>query len=186
MSFRLTSPHFLTAAALLGGVFRAGAAVPSDIAQLDFFEKKIRPVLTEQCYECHSATSKKVKGGLLLDTGEGLLKGGDSGPAVVAGKPEKSLLLISMKHSDPDPDLAMPPKKDALPDEVIADFTQWIKMGAPDPRDGKATRKNTWDTRPPKRIGLPADRQSGGAREALRRMRKSSSRIRSMPLSWPS
>jgi hypothetical protein len=135
----------LTAAALLGGVFSVEAAVPSDLAQLDFFEKKIRPVLSEQCYECHSATSKKVKGGLLLDTAEGVLKGGDSGPAVVPGKPAKSLLLATMKHSDPDPDLAMPPKKDALPDEVLADFEQWIKMGAPDPRDGKATRKNAWD-----------------------------------------
>ena len=145
MSFRLVSPRLLTAAALLGGIFRAGAAAPSDLAQLDFFEKKIRPVLSEQCYECHSATSKKVKGGLLLDTAEGLAKGGDSGAAIVPGKPGKSLLLISMKHSDPDPDLAMPPKKDILPDEVLADFTQWIKMGAPDPRDGKATRKAGWD-----------------------------------------
>jgi hypothetical protein len=135
----------LTAAALLGGVVSAGAAVPSDLAQLDFFEKKIRPVLSQQCYECHSATAKKVKGGLLLDTADGVLKGGDSGPSIVPGKPEKSLLLTSMKHSDPDPDLAMPPKKDQLAAEVIADFEQWIKMGAPDPRDGKATRKNAWD-----------------------------------------
>ncbi|EDY17001.1 protein of unknown function DUF1549 [Chthoniobacter flavus Ellin428] len=145
MTVRLTSPRLLTVAAVLSGVASAGAAVPSDLAQLDFFEKKIRPVLSEQCYECHSATSKKVKGGLLLDTAEGILKGGDSGPSIVAGKPEKSLLLTSMKHSDPDPDLAMPPKKDQLPAEVIADFEQWIKMGAPDPRDGKATRKAAWN-----------------------------------------
>lgn len=141
----LTSTRVLTAAVLLGGILRAGAAAPSDLQQLDFFEKKIRPVLADQCYECHSASAKKTKGGLLLDTSEGLLAGGDSGPAIVPGKPDKSLLLITMKHADPDPDMAMPPKKDILPDEVLADFAQWIKMGAPDPRDGKATRKLAWD-----------------------------------------
>src|SRR6516225_11072721 len=102
MTVRVSSPRLLTAAALLGGVVGTGAAVPSDLAQLDFFEKKIRPVLSEQCYECHSATAKKVKGGLLLDTADGVLKGGDSGPSVVPGKPEKSLLLTTMKHADSD------------------------------------------------------------------------------------
>jgi len=122
----------------------AHAAAPSDLAQLDFFEKKIRPVLSEQCYECHSAGAKKIKGGLLLDTREGVLKGGDSGLAVVPGKPQKSLLLSTMKHEDPDESLHMPPKKEQLPEEVIANFEKWIKMGAPDPRDGKATRLS-WD-----------------------------------------
>ena len=123
----------------------AGAAAVSDLAQLDFFEKKIRPVLVESCYECHSVDAKKVKGGLYLDTADALLKGGDSGPAIVPRKPEKSLLLISMRHEDKDPDMAMPPKKDKLSDAVLADFEQWIKMGAPDPRDGKSTRKLAWD-----------------------------------------
>jgi hypothetical protein len=122
----------------------AQAAAPSDLAQLDFFEKKIRPVLAEQCYECHSASSKKVKGGLLLDTREGTLKGGDSGAAVVPGKPQKSLLLSTMKHEDADESLHMPPKKEILPEEVLADFEKWIKMGAPDPRDGKA-KALAWD-----------------------------------------
>jgi len=141
----LTSTRVLTVAVLLGGILRAGAAAPSDLQQLDFFEKKIRPVLADNCYECHSASARKTKGGLLLDTSEGLLAGGDSGPAIVPGKPDKSLLLLTMKHADPDPDMAMPPKKDILPDEVLADFAQWIKMGAPDPRDGKTTRKPGWD-----------------------------------------
>src|ERR1043165_1384446 len=105
MSIRLQRACLFTAAAL-GGSFSAPAAAPSDLAQLDFFEKKIRPVLSESCYECHSADSKKVKGGLLLDTREGLLKGGDSGAAVVPGKPNKSLLLTTMRHEDPDPDMA--------------------------------------------------------------------------------
>ncbi len=137
--------HLLTTAAILGGSFAASAAAPSDLVQLDFFEKKIRPVLAESCYECHSASAKKLKGGLLLDTAEGLLTGGDSGPAIVPGKPAKSLLLATMRHEDPDPDLNMPPKKDMLPDHVLADFEQWIKMGAPDPRDGKMSRKLAWD-----------------------------------------
>src|SRR6202012_5992850 len=124
-----------TAAALFGGAFHAFAAAPSSLAQLVFFEKKIRPVLSDNCNEGHRAEAKKVKGGLLLDTAEGLLKGGDTGPAIVPGKPQKSLLIAVMKHADPGPDMAMPPKKDVLPEEVLADFTTWIKMGAPDPRD---------------------------------------------------
>jgi hypothetical protein len=132
-------------AAALQFPYFAGAAAVSDLAQLDFFEKKIRPVLAKECYECHSAEAKKIKGGLYLDTAEGVLKGGDSGPAIVPGKPEKSLLLITMRHADKDPDMAMPPKKDILSDEVLADFEKWIKMGAPDPRDGKATRRLAWD-----------------------------------------
>ena len=135
-----------TTVAALTVTFSAQAGAPSDLAQLDFFEKKIRPVLADSCYECHSAGAKKVKGGLLLDTREDLLKGGDSGPGIVAGNPKKSLILISMKHEDKDPDMAMPPKKDKLSDEVLADFEQWIKMGAPDPRSGKGIAKSaTWD-----------------------------------------
>jgi cytochrome c553 len=126
--------------------YLAGAAAPSDLAQLDFFEKKIRPVLAESCYECHSASAKKLKGGLYLDTADGLVKGGDSGPGIVPGNPAKSLLLITMRHEDKDPDMAMPPKKDKLSDAVIADFEQWIKMGAPDPRTERGIAKSaTWD-----------------------------------------
>jgi cytochrome c553 len=145
MSISPKYARVLSVAAVLGAASAASASAPSDLAQLDFFEKKIRPVLAQECYECHSADAKKVKGGLLLDTAEGVLKGGDSGPSIVPGKPGKSLLLLTMQHADPDPDMAMPPKKDQLPDQVLADFEQWIKMGAPDPRDGKVTRKLAWD-----------------------------------------
>ncbi len=99
---------------------------------LAFFESKIRPALVEHCYECHS-TDKKQKGGLVLDTRDGLHAGGDTGPAIVTGAPEKSLLVKALKHQG---DLQMPPKK-RLPETVVADFEQWIKNGAPDPRDGK-------------------------------------------------
>src|SRR5437588_565124 len=111
MSIRTKHVCAATFVAALQVPYFAGAAV-SDLTQLDFFEKKIRPVLVESCYECHSADAKKLKGGLYLDTADGLLKGGDSGPAIVPRNPAKSLLLISMRHEDKDPDMAMPPKKD--------------------------------------------------------------------------
>src|SRR5438477_297745 len=117
--------RFVSAISALSLTVPAFAGAPSNLEQLDFFEKKIRPVLKENCYECHSSESKKVKGGLLLDTREGLEKGGDSGSAIVAGKPNKSLLLQTMRHEDSDPDMAMPPKKDKLSDAVLADFDQW-------------------------------------------------------------
>ncbi|MEI6714833.1 MAG: PSD1 and planctomycete cytochrome C domain-containing protein [Verrucomicrobiota bacterium] len=124
----------------------AVAAAPSDLAQLDFFEKKIRPVLVDQCYECHSETSKKIRGNLLLDSRDGLLKGGDSGPAIVPGNPKKSLLVSSIRHEEKDPDMAMPPKKDKLSEAIIADFEEWVKMGAPDPRAGSGVVKGlAWD-----------------------------------------
>ena len=103
--------------------------------QEEFFEKKIRPVLVEKCYLCHSASSKPPMGGLRLDARDSLLKGGDRGPAIVPGDPEKSLLIqaISYRHLD----LKMPPNG-KLPDEQIADLIDWIKMGAPDPRTAAA------------------------------------------------
>ncbi len=105
-----------------------------DAQGLEFFEKKIRPALVENCIKCHSAADNKVKGGLALDSKEGVAKGGETGPAVVSGKPELSLLVKAILY---DGDLKMPPKG-KLPAEVIADLAQWVKMGAPDPR----TKKN--------------------------------------------
>jgi len=98
-----------------------------------FFESKVRPVLVKQCYECHSVESGKSKGGLTLDTKQGIRSGGDTGPAVVPGDAAESLLLAAIKHSDPD--LEMPPKKAKLSEAVIADFETWIKTGAADPRE---------------------------------------------------
>ncbi len=93
-----------------------------------FFESKIRPVLAEHCYECHSVDSGKSKGSLMLDTKQALRAGGDTGPAVVPGDAAKSLLLSAIKHTDPD--LEMPPKKPQLSKAVIADIETWIKSGA--------------------------------------------------------
>jgi hypothetical protein len=108
---------------------------PKDTA---FFEAKVRPVLVEHCYSCHSSTGKKVRGGLLLDTRAGWAKGGDSGPAIVPGDLENSLLVQAVKYSEPD--IQMPPKG-KLPDEAIAVLVEWVKRGAPDPRTGPASMK---------------------------------------------
>ena len=101
---------------------------------MEFFEAKIRPVLAEHCYQCHSVKSEKIKAGLLMDSRAGLLKGGESGPAVVPGKPDDSLLIKAVRH-DQALDLSMPPKKPKLPDATIADLTTWVKAGAPWPKE---------------------------------------------------
>ncbi|MCH2060202.1 MAG: PSD1 and planctomycete cytochrome C domain-containing protein [Verrucomicrobiales bacterium] len=98
--------------------------------ELKFFESKIRPVLVESCYQCHS-TDEKIRGGLNLDTREGIRHGGDSGPAVTPGDLKNSLLWTAINWAESD--YEMPPKR-KLPASVIADFRQWIEMGAPDPR----------------------------------------------------
>src|SRR5262245_7390416 len=99
---------------------------------LNFFESKVRPVFTEHCYKCHSPAKGKIKGGLELDWKGGWEKGGDSGPALVPGDPEKSLLIKAVRYTDPD--LQMPPKGEKLSNAQINDLIAWIKMGAPDPR----------------------------------------------------
>lgn len=106
--------------------------------ELNFFEAKIRPVLIKECYGCHSAKTGATKGGLMVDSKEALLMGGDSGPAIVPGDLVESLLWGSINHED----FNMPPGK-MLSDKVIADFEKWIKMGAPDPRVMKVTEINS-------------------------------------------
>lgn len=136
-----------------------------DLASIDFFEKKIRPVLVKSCYECHSAEADTTKGGLALDTREGTRRGGDSGPAVVPGDLSASLLMEAIGFENKD--FAMPPQKSGgkLPDAVIRDFEEWVKMGAPDPRDGAAkvaTKEGLWEVarewwawQPPARSAAP-------------------------------
>ena len=102
--------------------------VQGAVSDTDFFEKKIRPILAENCYECHSAASKKLKGGLRVDSLAGLLKGGETGPAIVPGKPEASLLYLAITHHDKD--LTMPPKKPKLSEAILADVGRWIQDGA--------------------------------------------------------
>lgn len=129
---------------------------------LAFFEAKIRPMFVEHCYECHSAGSKLLKGGLHLDTREGSRKGGDTAPAVVPGSLEKSLILQALEYTDEN--LKMPPKG-KLPDAVIKDFRRWIASGAPDSREPvpTVTRKpidlaagrQFWSFAPLKRPAVP-------------------------------
>ncbi len=97
--------------------------------QTTFFESKIRPVLVRECYSCHSTKVGPVKGGLWLDTKEGMVTGGDSGAAIVAGDLEASLLWNAINHVD----YRMPPRK-KLSNEMLSDFRKWIERGAPDPR----------------------------------------------------
>ena len=103
--------------------------------QTKFFETKIRPVLARECYSCHSTQVGAVKGGLWVDTKEGLLTGGDSGPAIVPKDLEESMLFNAINHID----YNMPPRK-KLSNEIINDFKTWIEMGAPDPRVRKSKK----------------------------------------------
>ena len=118
----------------LGTAASLPAATPEE--GLAFFEKRIRPLLEEYCYECHSADAKKVKGGLRLDSREGWVKGGESGPAIVPGKPDESLLIRAVRYWDKE--FQMPPKH-PLPPESVKDLVDWVKLGAPDPRAGEST-----------------------------------------------
>ena len=140
---------FLVGTPQLAGAEKKPAA--DGAAGLDFFEAKIRPVLVEHCYKCHSVEAGKSKGDLLLDSREAIRAGGDRGPAVVPGDPEASLLLTAISHADPD--LKMPPKKERLPEAVIDDIRTWIRMGAADPREEVAANA----TRPP--VDLEAGRR---------------------------
>src|SRR5436190_12459144 len=108
----------------------AGADADTDKATA-FFESRIRPVLVEHCYKCHSSQAKSPKGGLRVDSRDALLRGGGSGPAIVPGKPDDSLVLKAMSHEG---EVAEMPPDEKLPAHVVADFRRWIASGAPDPR----------------------------------------------------
>ena len=123
-------------------IFSKAAAADLTPAQSDFFESKIRPILADRCYKCHSTLAEKIKGGLQLDSREALLKGGDTGKAIVPGDPEASLLIKAVRYTDPD--LQMPKDK-KLDDDQIADLVAWVKMGAPDPRSATADQRKWSD-----------------------------------------
>ncbi|HEY1066536.1 MAG TPA: c-type cytochrome domain-containing protein, partial [Pirellulales bacterium] len=99
--------------------------------QLEFFEKHVRPVFVRYCHECHSGDEPKAS--LRLDVRSGMMQGGDSGPAVVPGKPEESLLVASVKY-EPDADYKMPPKGKLPPDDLAA-IIKWVEIGAPWPAE---------------------------------------------------
>lgn len=116
-----------TLAFLLLFVAAPGHAASTERTAVEFFEQKVRPILVERCFACHSQAAGKKKGGLVLDSRAALLRGGDSGPAVVPGQPDKSLLFHAVRHANSD--LKMPPKA-KLAEAQIADLAHWIKQGA--------------------------------------------------------
>ena len=159
------------------GTFAASlpAAEPQD---LEFFEQKIRPVLVQHCYSCHSADAAekgKLRGELALDTRAAVTKGGETGPSVVPGKPDESLLLKALQYDG----LEMPPTG-KLPEAVIADFRRWIELGAPDPRDGApsagkkreinlAEGKQFWSFQPLVDVAVPEVTQSAWVKTPIDR-----------------
>ncbi len=151
------------------------AAAEIEPAQLDFFEKKIRPVLAKNCYMCHSAEAKTRMGGLSLDTKQGIRNGGQRGHAVVPGDVEAGVLLAALRYEGK---LKMPPMG-KLPDGVIEDFAAWIEMGAPDPREIKIAQAQStidvekgrkyWAFQPPQKADPPAVKYTGWPRGAVDR-----------------
>lgn len=110
----------------------ASPAFATPLEDVEFFERKIRPLLIENCFECHADATGTTKGGLALDSRPGWERGGDSGPAIVPGEIEKSLLMRAVKYADPE--VHMPPRG-KLSETAIRDIETWIAMGAPDPRE---------------------------------------------------
>ncbi|MHB1559860.1 MAG: PSD1 and planctomycete cytochrome C domain-containing protein, partial [Isosphaeraceae bacterium] len=191
---RWPGPRFVRA---LGAILRLGAIVAvvvvGAIARgdepgkqregVDFFESKVRPVLVEHCFQCHSAGAKSVKGGLRLDSLDGMKKGGDTGPAVVPGDVDASLLVQAVRYGDEQ--MKMPPKG-RLPDATIAALEGWVRSGAAMPHGveasaGKATARKKppgtdfeaarshWAYQPIRRPAIPEVKHPEWARAAIDR-----------------
>ena len=143
------------------------ASTKTDTAGIRLFESKIRPLLVQRCYPCHSHSAGKSEGGLFLDSRQGIREGGDRGPAVVPGKPDESLLLTAISQTDPD--FRMPPKGKRVSDDLLRDVKNWIRSGAPDPREQTETTgppvdmeagRRFWSMQKPMRHGLPDTKNS--------------------------
>jgi hypothetical protein len=145
---------------------------------VEFFEKRIRPILSEHCEECHSSNATRLGGSLLLDSRDGVRKGGDSGRVLEPGNADASLLIKVVRYTD---DIKMPPKG-KLPATAIADLETWVKMGAPDPREKVTSRKayasweetlksrrNWWSLRPVQDPALPNVGDARWSRTAIDR-----------------
>ena len=155
----------LTSLTLIALVPMARAITPE---QTEFFEKKVRPVLADQCYKCHGP--KKQKAELRVDSREAILKGSDVGPVVVPGKPEESSFIKSLRHEG---DSKMPEKADKLPDDQIAALEEWVRMGMPWPENEKPATagfsveatKSHWSWQP---LREPAVPEVGGQKSEVR------------------
>jgi hypothetical protein len=162
----MNRPRFSHALILLAGL-SAGTTFAADDAQrsaMKFFENEVRPILVKRCFDCHSKT--KQKGGLRVDHIGFLKSGGDTGPALVPGHPEKSALMEAIRYADED--FQMPPKNNGgkMPDAEIAVLEKWIKIGAPWPEDASKKvvvteggfteeQRNYWFFQPVKKVSPP-------------------------------
>ncbi|MFO0964496.1 MAG: c-type cytochrome domain-containing protein [Gemmataceae bacterium] len=156
----------------------AGAAQerrPPAPADLAFFEAKVRPILAERCFSCHSTKAKKTRGGLALDSRERVLEGGDSGPIATAGKPDESRLVEAISHKNPK--LSMPPTG-KLPDGERAILVEWVRRGLPYPETGKkltrpsvdvAEGRKFWSFQPVRRTSAPPVKRKDWVRKPLTR-----------------
>jgi hypothetical protein len=156
----------------IAGLTLSGVLAAQGAGGEEFFEKKIRPVLVSRCYMCHGAQAPRVQGTLLLDSKQGMLTGGNAGPAIKPGDPDRSLLIQALRY---DGELKMPPGAPLEP-EVVSDFEQWVRMGAPDPRDGEEKvdllpvgAREHWSLRPPQMPQLPAIRNEEWVRNPIDR-----------------
>ena len=176
--FRPLAAASLVALSLIGSPLRAADALAEKLSpdQLAFFEKKIRPVLVTKCYQCHSAESEKVKGGLLLDTRDGIRTGGATGHGITPRDLKDSLVIRAIRGDIKD---GLMPPKEKLPADVIADFEKWVLMGAPDPREGLAKlatkkpdlaeAKKFWSFQPPANAPVPAVKNAAWPKSDLDR-----------------
>lgn len=162
-------------------VFLIVVLAPTSQAQdagIEFFERKIRPILVEHCYECHATTAKKVRGQLLLDSRDGVKRGGVNGSVIVANDPAKSPLILAVRHVG---ETKMPPKS-KLSATQIADLEAWVRMGAPDPRDKAPKtlvakswddvvreRRKWWSLQPVKKPGVPTPKGAAWSSDAIDR-----------------
>lgn len=169
---------------VVGAILLLSAALPvmlraedPSAEDVEFFEKRIRPILAEHCFECHSAKTNPLKGGLRLDSRDGLLAGGDSGAAVVAGEPDKSRLVVAVGYESEE--LQMPPAG-KLAVEKVADLKEWVRRGAFFPKsEGGAIAKRVinleegrkhWAFQPVHVVPLPGlseKTNSGWARQRI-------------------
>ncbi|KAB2667671.1 MAG: DUF1549 domain-containing protein [Verrucomicrobia bacterium] len=174
--WRVPWPLLLASVFALGSLrTRAGADVAFSADALEFFERGVRPVLVERCHSCHSHRSEKLKGNLYLDSRAGALKGGETGPAVVPGSLEKSLLIAAIARTNAD--LAMPPKT-ALSEPERDVLRRWVAMGAPWPTEAPPARTAAgfdlgkrkeahWCWRPIANPPVPAVRHAEGVRSPI-------------------
>ncbi len=142
--------------------------------QIEFFEKQVRPILVEHCFECHSGRASEPKGGLRLDSREAILRGGDTGAAAVPGKPNESLLIDAINYGD----LYQMPPKSKLPESKIQALTRWVALGLPWPEDSRAgtsapaseadlRREQHWAWQPVQNVVVPPVADSLWPREPI-------------------